>query len=73
MAGVTTHLTVMGEVNCPGKGCLECRDIEQCKAAQRSKVEDILTDRWSLDQEDDWDEFGPDTLDDIMEVFYGQR
>lgn len=35
----------------------------------RAKVESILADRWSLDQEDGWEEFGPDTLDDIERVY----
>ncbi len=41
------------------------------KQEQREKIEAILADRWSLDQEDGWDEFGKETLDEIMEVFYG--
>lgn len=31
----------------------------------RDKVRAILIDRWSLDEEDGWGEFGEDTLDDI--------
>lgn len=41
------------------------------KSEQRSKIKEILFDRWSLDQEDGWEEFGEETMDDIMEVFYG--
>lgn len=35
----------------------------------RKKVKAILVDRWSLDQEDGWDEFGEETLDDIEAAF----
>ena len=37
---------------------------------QRSAIKAILFDRWSLDQQDGWGEFGEETLDDIMAVFY---
>lgn len=41
------------------------------KANQCAQVREILTGRWDLDQTDGWDEFGKETLDEIMEVFYG--
>lgn len=32
------------------------------------KIIAVFKDRWSIDQEDGWAEFGPDTIDDVRRI-----
>lgn len=39
----------------------------------RQQVTEILADRWSLDEQDGWDDFGEETIDDIEKVYAQER